>query len=571
MRTSERLPLPKGGTPILVMAATWALFVFSAKNYSHLTWHPFLLSSRILLALVGIALGSSIQFARFPAKQWPAYYFLASLLNQSIHGYLEGPSSIEFTSFTGPLFILLGISHRGNFKSWLKIFFPVATFAVALVIASKENTLTIPVSRLIDNFSLPIVGCFVGLIVAKANSDRWRTAELLIEAKDAALMAETASRETVEREVNALRSKIEAESRFYAIGSIAAQVSHDIRSPLAALNAILHSADNMDADQRSALQSVSKRIREIANQLLSIRAGEALTDSGFQNHKNQGLESEPIIPWVQCALEDTRSGISSKKIRFSMDFSGQTACSCAVFNPIQLYRVVSNILGNAIDASDDGGHISIVFESSATFIRIKIQDNGRGIPPEILPRLGVQGFTHAKPNGNGLGIFHAKETMKSWGGSIQIESELSRGTSVILSLPISPTPDWLSPEFKIDERSRIAILDDDSDVSVAWRSISSRRQDISLLTFEKPNEFSTWHATIDDRSNLRLFIDLELGAAKESGLDLIQRMNLQSVATLVTNKWDEPSVRTRALNSGVRILPKPILFAAAYSSNLTRA
>ena len=66
-------------------------------------------------------------------------------------------------------------------------------------------------------------------------------------------------------------------------------------------------------------------------------------------------------------------------------------------------------------------------------IQIQVSDNGKGIPPEILPKLMQRGSTHGKRGGSGLGLYHAKTTLQSWDGDLKIESK--SGTTVSLILP----------------------------------------------------------------------------------------------------------------------------------------
>jgi signal transduction histidine kinase len=81
-----------------------------------------------------------------------------------------------------------------------------------------------------------------------------------------------------------------------------------------------------------------------------------------------------------------------------------------------------------------GGTVKIDIASSpeAPGLRVSIQDQGRGIPSEILPRLGELGFTFKKPGGSGLGLHHAKTTLERFGGSLQIKSSLGVGTLIAL-------------------------------------------------------------------------------------------------------------------------------------------
>jgi signal transduction histidine kinase len=68
-------------------------------------------------------------------------------------------------------------------------------------------------------------------------------------------------------------------------------------------------------------------------------------------------------------------------------------------------------------------------------LQIRIQDNGKGIPKERIANLGSRGNTFGKKSGSGLGLFHAKRTIESFGGKFDIESEEGHGTSIFITLP----------------------------------------------------------------------------------------------------------------------------------------
>ena len=73
-------------------------------------------------------------------------------------------------------------------------------------------------------------------------------------------------------------------------------------------------------------------------------------------------------------------------------------------------------------------------------IILTVSDNGKGIPPAILAKLGQRGETHGKAGGSGLGLFHARTTAVSWGGSLVITSTPGQGTTVTIKLPKAEAP-----------------------------------------------------------------------------------------------------------------------------------
>jgi signal transduction histidine kinase len=101
-----------------------------------------------------------------------------------------------------------------------------------------------------------------------------------------------------------------------------------------------------------------------------------------------------------------------------------------------LKNIISNLINNSAEAMDQNGFISVSLEKEDENLLLEIRDNGKGIPKEILPQLMQEGASFGKKDGNGLGLYHAKKSIESWGGQIQIRSTVGVGTTVSIKLPI---------------------------------------------------------------------------------------------------------------------------------------
>ena len=109
------------------------------------------------------------------------------------------------------------------------------------------------------------------------------------------------------------------------------------------------------------------------------------------------------------------------------------ACS-----PSQINQVLLNIIGNAAQAVDhQEGKLLLKTERDGPWVRIGIQDNGRGIPPENLKKIFDPFFT-TKPvgQGTGLGLSISYQIVQAHGGSIQVASVMGKGTKFVISLPV---------------------------------------------------------------------------------------------------------------------------------------
>ena len=130
-----------------------------------------------------------------------------------------------------------------------------------------------------------------------------------------------------------------------------------------------------------------------------------------------------------------------------------------------------NILVNASQAIEGQGEIRIrTWEQDGT-VRIAFSDNGKGIPPEILPKVFDPGFTTKKAGlGTGLGLSICYRIIQDHGGRIEVESEVGRGTTFTIILPISRLPKGLLMDSD-NYRPTILILDDEEMVTTSLRNL----------------------------------------------------------------------------------------------------
>ena len=220
-----------------------------------------------------------------------------------------------------------------------------------------------------------------------------------------------------------------------ALASLAAQVSHDIRSPLSAL-AIVVSTIEIPAEKRQILQNAMARINGIAGGLLASARPES---SHARDERKELTEVNSVLNAVLAEKRIEYSGMQDIVIEDSFDENSKMLVD---LDEVTLSRVISNLINNAVEACGPAGKIVVATRASKKSVVIVVSDNGAGIPDSILSKLGEKGVTHRpqdrknkSESGNGLGLFHAYETIQSAGGSIAIQSKLGTGTFVNLTLP----------------------------------------------------------------------------------------------------------------------------------------
>jgi signal transduction histidine kinase len=221
-----------------------------------------------------------------------------------------------------------------------------------------------------------------------------------------------------------LRDTARRAEKNQALVDLARQVSHDIRSPLSALNLAAGALDLQD-ERRAIISACSKRINDIAEDLLK---------------KSRTQNGTEIIVLTDLLKEI----VQEKNLQFSATQNGELDLFIEIdagaqieVEPKGLKRALSNLINNAIESTEQGHHAVILRAKDLNGdIEITIEDRGVGIPTDLLCRLGEEEVTSGKEFGNGLGVFSAKKTIESCrGGRFRIKSHPGVGTQVTISIP----------------------------------------------------------------------------------------------------------------------------------------
>jgi signal transduction histidine kinase len=109
-------------------------------------------------------------------------------------------------------------------------------------------------------------------------------------------------------------------------------------------------------------------------------------------------------------------------------------------DPVALRRIFDNLVANGAQSLDgDGGTVTVRTERRDHAVRIAVADTGRGMTQDEVAR-ALAGFYTTKPQGTGLGLSVVRRLVADHGGSVHIDTTPRRGTTVIVELPVHPTP-----------------------------------------------------------------------------------------------------------------------------------
>ena len=350
-----------------------------------------------------------------------------------------------------------------------------------------------------------------------------------------------------------------------AVSAFASQVAHDIRSPLAALDAIEKDLSQLAEGKRVLVRGAVSRIRDIANSLLAkhdeIKA--ALNEASRAPASSpESTSVELLSSLIEGILTEKRLQFQAKLgVAIEAELGSGSYGLFARLAPAAFKRDLSNLVNNAVEAVGDQGHVLVSLASDGDRVVLKITDDGPGIPAEVLTKLGERGFTHGKPGGLGLGIHHAKVDAAAWGGALEIHSQPGRGTTISLGLPRAEPPAWFVPRLELREGGVLIVLDDDATIHQVWQgrfnSLRAKEKGVEIHHFFRASELFAWCKANPQKAQHALYlIDYELLGGSQSGLDLIAELGLNGLAILVTSRAEESAIVQRCVKMGVRMIPK---------------
>lgn len=438
------------------------------------------------------------------------------------------------------------------------------SFASILLVALSQTELAL-VKFITVSAALGIIGA--GLL-AQLHLDQLNlfssTLDALLSGGPAKVPASKGWSPELEKSLNAvLQTKLDELRRAEQASArmlLASQVAHDIRSPLAALNVAVATGDQLPEDTRRIVRSAVSRIRDITNNLLLAERGAAVPSS------SPTVGAEPRAVHLLSGL--VQSLVSEKRFQYrtligieiEAELRPQTYGLFAEVQSIEFKRLLSNLIDNAVQALGTVGKVAVNLAGDGDNVLVSVTDNGPGIPADVLPRVGQRGATHGKPGGSGLGLYHARTTVESWGGRFGVRSSPESGTTVELILHRAAAPDWFVARLELSPELTVLVLDDDKAIHATWDRLLSAYSSLrlSIHHFTEAAALSAWLREKRPSSFLGL-IDYELLNQSVSGLDLIEQEGIASSAILVTGRFEESAVLARCARLGLRMIPKELV------------
>jgi signal transduction histidine kinase len=232
------------------------------------------------------------------------------------------------------------------------------------------------------------------------------------------------------RSFNAMASELE--SLFDARRELIAAASHDLRTPVASISAMLEAIEDGLArpeEYLAPLQEHARRLGTLVDDLFEL----ARIDAGALSHELQVIAVEPL---VDSCLRGVEAAARARGVKLDQRLREAPLVRCA---PDQVERVLLNLLTNALQHTPSDGAIAVMLDADDAKVTVTVEDTGSGLTPEATRRM-FERFWRSDParaGGSGLGLAIARGLVEAQGGRIWAERAETGGARVSFTLPVA--------------------------------------------------------------------------------------------------------------------------------------
>jgi signal transduction histidine kinase/ligand-binding sensor domain-containing protein/CheY-like chemotaxis protein len=244
-----------------------------------------------------------------------------------------------------------------------------------------------------------------------------------------------------EQETLRLRELDDFKNRFFT------NITHEFRTPL---TVILGTSEQVEKSVEEGLKGKMKLIRRNAESLLRL-INQILDLAKLESNtlKINYVQGD-VLPYLRYIAESLHSFANAQNVMLRVESKEREITMD--YDPERLLQIVYNLLSNAIKFTPSGGRVVLSvnhgdFKNHYDFVRLTVSDNGVGIPADDLPHIFDRFYqannspigdrVAAKAGGTGIGLALTKELVQLMGGKIVVKSELSKGTTFTVLLPIT--------------------------------------------------------------------------------------------------------------------------------------
>jgi len=386
-----------------------------------------------------------------------------------------------------------------------------------------------------------------------ANSQQHATRERLRKCLETIAEAHTRHEAQREQEIHA--------QKMAALGELSFGVAHNVNNTLTGIlgraQLILRNS-NDPGKVEAGLELIIKSAEDGAHIIRRIQ------DFARQRPSRE-FETIALAELLKDACEMTRPRWESRSEFAPIRFALHADCKAQVNgDAVELREVLVNMIYNAVDAMPSGGEVRVSTQETRDRVVIHITDTGTGMGPEVKQRLFDPFFTTKGKAGTGMGLAVSFGIIRRHEGSIEVDSEVGRGTTFKISLPkvTQETPEAQknpTPEVTVtasDDRVRVLVVDDETHVrevliealeAEGCEVVSAQSGEIALALFDQHN------GKFDG-----IFTDI--GMPEMTGWELVSeiRQRSQTMPIAIISGWaDAISLETKNAVKADWVVAKP--------------
>lgn len=232
-------------------------------------------------------------------------------------------------------------------------------------------------------------------------------------------------------EIRNLRDQLRKADQLVALGTWTAGIAHELRNPLASMRGLaeLLGRDFGEHDPRrryvTTMTDAIDRLNVMVENLLLLSTDAAPRRDTFD-----------IASLVREVVSFVRLGLGDRRLALAVQVDPSAELTTVRANRHRLVQALSNIVLNGVQASPDGGAVSVHVTDSGAHASIRVHNTGSYIAPDEMKQLFVPFYT-TKPTGTGLGLAIARQIVSGSGGRIDVESDPAAGTAFTIELPVA--------------------------------------------------------------------------------------------------------------------------------------
>lgn len=256
--------------------------------------------------------------------------------------------------------------------------------------------------------------------------------QMKLEKSKGELEERTAELERSSLELRRTQERLIRSEKLAAIGQLAAGVAHELRNPLGVMkNSAYYLREKIG---KSGLMEKEPSISEFLN-IIENEIG--LSDKIIRDLLNFSLISKPIAKLSNInRIVEYALSVAKAPDNIEVELNLKPDLKKAMVDPYQIRQAFSNLILNAYQSMDGGGKLTVASREEGRFIEVEFRDTGCGIKEEDHERIFDPLFT-TKARGIGLGLAVTQGIIDRHDGQIKLKSEVAKGTTFIVRLPVS--------------------------------------------------------------------------------------------------------------------------------------